>query len=61
MNNKTQEIFFVKTKNKQKIGHWPITVKMATLTHNHAHNIFRHFLAILPNFPFTTSDMKRDY
>ena len=28
--------------------------------HNHFHNILRRF-DVLPNFPFTTSEMMRDY
>ena len=46
-----------------KIDHIPTSIRlMATALGklNHGHNILRLF-DVLPNFPFTTSETKRDY
>ena len=37
-----------------------IEFNMLELVHNYLHNIFRLF-EVLPNFPFTTSEMMHDY
>ena len=46
-----------------KIDHIPTSTRLMVTTLgklNHGHNILRLF-DVLPNFPFTTSETKRDY
>ena len=49
-------------RNNKQINWTPITdcVHEINKTHNHFHNILRHF-DVLPNFPFPTSETKGNY
>ena len=44
----------------EKLLKWLIIKLSLTIFHNHGHNILRLF-DVLPNFPFTTGETKRDY
>ena len=55
---------FLKTVSKKEIllldDHLGFSKYVAHASCNHGHNILRRF-DVLPNFPFTSSETKRDY